>query len=205
MSRDYQLTHENLLTCAKQHFLDKGFEHASIREICKDANVTNGAFYNHFSDKEALFGALVSPVVEDIKKMYDDSVQQHIKLIDTDDLKSMWQLSESTIVRVIEYAYNHFDLFQLLLMCSEGTKYVDFLDNVVRLEVRESIKLFEELKLRGVLVRDIDEEEWHILVHAYYSSLAEVVMHNYSKQSALKYVHTLADFFSVGWQKVLGI
>ena len=59
MSRDFQQTHEKLLACAKKHFLEFGFERASIREICKDANVTNGAFYNHFADKEALFGSLV--------------------------------------------------------------------------------------------------------------------------------------------------
>ena len=58
MSRDFQQTHENLLFCAQKHFLEYGFERASIREICKDAHVTNGAFYNHFDDKEALFGAL---------------------------------------------------------------------------------------------------------------------------------------------------
>ena len=61
MSRDFQQTHENLLACAKEHFLENGFERASIREICKAAHVTNGAFYNHFEDKEALFGALVEP------------------------------------------------------------------------------------------------------------------------------------------------
>ena len=60
MSRDFQQTHENLLLCAQKHFLEYGFERASIREICKDAHVTNGAFYNHFDDKEALFGALWS-------------------------------------------------------------------------------------------------------------------------------------------------
>ena len=44
MSRDFQQTHENLLACAKKHFLENGFERASIREICKAAHVTNGAF-----------------------------------------------------------------------------------------------------------------------------------------------------------------
>ena len=68
MSRDFQQTHEKLLACAKKHFLEFGFERASIREICKDANVTNGAFYNHFADKEALFGSLVESVVQTIQK-----------------------------------------------------------------------------------------------------------------------------------------
>ena len=53
MSRDFQQTHENLLLCAQKALSEYGFERASIREICKDAHVTNGAFYNHFEDKEA--------------------------------------------------------------------------------------------------------------------------------------------------------
>ncbi len=48
MSKDFNQTHESLLFCAKKQFLEYGFEKASIREICKEASVTNGAFYNHF-------------------------------------------------------------------------------------------------------------------------------------------------------------
>ena len=80
MSRDFQQTHENLLLCAQKHFLEYGFERASIREICKDAHVTNGAFYNHFDDKEALFDALVEPVVQEVKAIYEASVNEHMEL-----------------------------------------------------------------------------------------------------------------------------
>ena len=90
MSRDFQQTHENLLLCAQKHFLEYGFERASIREICKDAHVTNGAFYNHSDDKEALFGALVEPVVQEVKAIYEASVNEHMELAKTDDLKSLW-------------------------------------------------------------------------------------------------------------------
>ena len=186
MSRDFQQTHENLLLCAQKHFLEYGFERASIREICKDAHVTNGAFYNHFDDKEALFGALV-------------------ELAKTDDLKSLWKLSEETLSVIIEYIYEHFDVFRLLLMRAEGTRYSSFLDDVVCLETRVTLKFFAELKSRGIQVRELAEEEWHILLHAYFASLAEVVMHNFPKEAALKYVHTLVSFFNSGWQTVLGI
>ena len=205
MSRDFRQTHENLLACAKKHFLELGFERASIREICKDANVTNGAFYNHFDDKEALFGSLVESVVQTIKKMYSESIDKHFELAKTDELKNLWKLSENTIIQIIEYIYENFDVFRLLLMCSSGTKYANFLDDLVRADVRETIKLFEELKVRCVPVNDLDEDEWHMLVHSYYASIAEIVLHNYPKPAALKYAHTLSVFFSSGWQTVLGI
>lgn len=193
------------MACAKKHFLEFGFERASIREICKDANVTNGAFYNHFNDKEALFGALVESVVQTIQNIYSESVNKHFELAKTDDLKSLWKLSENTIIQLIEYIYENFDVFRLLLMCSSGTKYANFLDDLVRSDVRETIKLIAELKVRCIPVNDLDEDEWHMLVHSYYASIAEIVMHNYPKQAALKYAHTLSVFFSSGWQTVLGI
>lgn len=205
MSRDFQQTHENLLNCAKRHFLEFGFEKASIREICKAANVTNGAFYRHFSDKEALFGALVAPVIHDVEKMYSDSVRKHLNLVQTDELQSIWQLSERTIITIIEYIYDHFKQFQLLLMKAEGTKYGAFLDRVVRMEVRETNLIFQELESRNITVRHLDEDEWHMLIHAYYSSLAEIVMHNYPKEAAIQYAHTLVRFFRSGWKDVLGI
>lgn len=205
MSRDFQHTHENLLICAKKHFLELGFEHASIREICKDANVTNGAFYNHFEDKEALFGALVEPVLKTVSAIYSESVEKHFELAKTDELKQLWKLSEDTIQQIIRYIYDHFEIFKLLLMRSDGTKYSTFLDDVVSFDVRETKKLIGELKARGIPVHDLEEDEWHMLVHSYYASIAETVMQNYPKDAALKYAHTLAVFFSSGWQTVLGI
>ena len=205
MSRDFQQTHENLLLCAQKHFLEYGFERASIREICKDAHVTNGAFYNHFDDKEALFGALVESVVQEVKAIYEASVNEHMELAKTEDLKSLWNLSEETLAIIIEYIYEHFDVFRLLLMRAEGTRYSSFLDDVVRMETRVTLKFFAELRSRGIQVRELAEEEWHILLHAYFVSLAEVVMHDFSKEAALKYAHTLVSFFNSGWQTILGI
>ena len=205
MSRDFQRTHENLLTCAKQHFLLFGFERASIREICKDAHVTNGAFYNHFADKEALFGALVEPVVQIVSQIYSDSVDKHFELIKTEELTTLWKLTEATIAQIIDYIYENFAVFKLLLMHSDGTQYAAFLDEVVRLDVEQTKRLMAELKNRGVPINDLGDDEWHMLVHAYYASLAEIVLHNYTKDAALQYAHTLAAFFSSGWQTVLGI
>lgn len=205
MSRDFQQTHENLLACAKKHFLEFGFERASIREICKYANVTNGAFYNHFTDKEALFGSLVESVIQTSQKIYSESIDKHFDLVKTDELKNLWKLSENTIIQMIEYMYENFDVFRLLLMCSSGTKYSGFLDDLVRTDVQETIKLVAELKARSIPVNDLDENEWHMLTHSYYASITEIVMHNYPKSATLKYAHTLSVFFSSGWQTVLGI
>ena len=68
-------TREMLLASAKQEFLEKGYQGASLRSICKNAGVTTGALYFFFQDKEDLFAAIVEPVLEKLKHM----LQQHMR------------------------------------------------------------------------------------------------------------------------------
>ena len=48
-----------LLESAKRHFLEDGFEKASLRTICEDAGITTGALYKRYSGKDELFTAVV--------------------------------------------------------------------------------------------------------------------------------------------------
>lgn len=57
--KDKTDTKELLLKVAKEEFLYKGFEKASMRTICKKANVTTGAAYFFFKDKNDIFYHLV--------------------------------------------------------------------------------------------------------------------------------------------------
>jgi Transcriptional regulator len=48
-----------ILEKAEKEFLQKGFEHASLRNIAKESNTTIGNIYHYHASKEALFDALV--------------------------------------------------------------------------------------------------------------------------------------------------
>lgn len=45
-------TKEKIYNSAMIKFSDKGIERTTIQEICKDAEVSIGSFYNHFNSKE---------------------------------------------------------------------------------------------------------------------------------------------------------
>ncbi len=49
----------DILSAAKKEFLANGYIRAQLREIAKGANATTGAIYKYYTDKEALFDALV--------------------------------------------------------------------------------------------------------------------------------------------------
>lgn len=48
-------TRARIIGAAVKPFIRFGYEAISIEEICVAANVGKGAFYHHFSSKQALF------------------------------------------------------------------------------------------------------------------------------------------------------
>ena len=67
----YEITHEKIMESGRVLFLQNGYERTNLRELCKGAGITTGAFYRHFEDKEALFAALVDPAIKGLQEIYD--------------------------------------------------------------------------------------------------------------------------------------
>ena len=51
-------TRARLLQAARELFFSRGYAGVSIQEICDKAGVTKGAFYHHFSGKDAVYRSL---------------------------------------------------------------------------------------------------------------------------------------------------
>ena len=68
MPKDKTETHERIIPAAMKIFLEKGFEKATMREIAEEAGITAAGLYRHFVDKEAMFAALVEPVLSELQK-----------------------------------------------------------------------------------------------------------------------------------------
>lgn len=49
-----QATEQRLIEAGRRLMLQHGYEEVSIRDICREAGVTTGAFYHHFSSKEQM-------------------------------------------------------------------------------------------------------------------------------------------------------
>ena len=52
--RKSKATKQRIFHAAKMILQEKGFESLSIKNICKEAGVSNGSFYHHFDSKEDL-------------------------------------------------------------------------------------------------------------------------------------------------------
>lgn len=62
-----QDTRDRLLQAGAEVFTTLGLEAATVRDLVKASGLAQGSFYNHFDTKEAVFDALVEPLVEEVR------------------------------------------------------------------------------------------------------------------------------------------
>lgn len=131
---DYDYTRKNY-KCCDSGVLNSGYLGASLRKIAKAAHVTTGAMYGYYKNKEALFNDIVEEVSEEFKNDY---------------------LVEGINLETIDYIYQNFEVFKLIICCSKGTRYEEYLDCLVN-------------EKRGNLMNMVLMINYHILliIHIY--------------------------------------
>lgn len=73
MQQRSEETRSRIIESAIKLFSTRGFNAASVDDICKDAGISKGAFYHHFESKQALFLALLDGWLQTIDNAIEAS------------------------------------------------------------------------------------------------------------------------------------
>ena len=204
MTEQEQSTKERILQAAREEFLRVGFQNSSLRSIVKAAGVTTGAFYGYFPDKLSLFDALVKEPAERLYEIYLKGHDYFAELPPERKITEMKEITKADVIECFHYVYEHFDAFKLIICCSEGTSYQDYLHRLAEVEVNSSYTFFSCLENMGRTAPVMPDDLNHMLASAYLSGFFEIVVHDMPKEEAWTYVDKLTDFFAAGWKNLLG-
>ena len=204
MSIEQQTTINNIMLAAKTEFLEKGFRGASLRSIVKAANVTTGAFYGYYKSKEDLFEALVGKQAEKMMNTYIDAQNAFAGLPPEEQQNNMSEISGNCMEEMLDYAYDNLDEFKLILLCSEGTKYENYIHEMVEIEVDATHKFNETLRGLGIESKLMNPQLEHMLVSGMFTAYFEMIIHEMPRKAAHEYLKDLREFYTAGWKKIMG-
>ena len=205
MATKAEETQRNILETAKKHFLNDGLTGASLRNIVKDAGLTTGAFYKYYPTKEALFDALTDPYLEHIYEIYDQVIAEFEKLSADDQTKNMASISDEGMEEMLNYVYDHYDNFKLLLKCGDSGKYEDFIHRIVNREIESSHRYLEKMKEEGVEIPVVEDSLMHMIYTGFFSSIFQIIEHDFDKQSAIRNISQLKQFNIGGFERLWNI
>jgi AcrR family transcriptional regulator len=195
----------DLLEAGRREFLARGFQGAALRNIAGTLGVTTGAIYRYYADKESLFDALVERPARELVERYRAAQQSFSELPLEQQLDGLPRIAAEERNWMIEYIYDHFEAFKLIVCCSSGTRYEHYIDVLVEIEENAGRVLIDRLISSGRAVRRLDDEFLHIVANALFSGMFETVAHDMPLHKAISYMDNLRDFYAAGWFKILGI
>lgn len=105
-----ELTREMIMDAARNLFVEKGFQHVSMRQIAKELSYSHGALYYHFKSKAELFYALVEDHFSMLDQKLDEVMQEEIE--NKSKLKRI-------LVSYIEFGLTHQSHYEIMFMVKD--------------------------------------------------------------------------------------
>lgn len=169
-------TREKILESGKQYFLKDGFKSAPLRLIVKDAGYTLGAFYGYYKTKEELFYALTDATAQGFTAIVRSIGADMDALPPEQMIYSMVDCYIGRLPELVAYICAHKDEMTLLLRCSAGTRYENFVDSF-RMKNRSHVS---EARDRAAETGDaflpVDPKLFDLLMRGYFDMLSRIVL-----------------------------
>lgn len=107
---DKELTRALIMDAARDLFVEKGYQHVSMRQIAKVLNYSHGAIYYHFKNKAELFYALVEAHFVMLDEKIDELVSK-----DTEDLVKLRHI----LLGYIEFGLTHQSHYEIMFLIKD--------------------------------------------------------------------------------------
>lgn len=182
-------TKEKLMEVAAQEFLTYGFQKASLRQICEKAEVTTGALYFFFNNKEDLFSQLVSGAISGFKELICSMAK---------DERRGKKSSSEVDQEMMKFLWKHKIEVQLLLEKSKGTKYEYFKEELQQ-KLEQGFAMFYE-QYSG---SPVDRNLIRVLAAMRMQGYLSILNGGYERKEALRLSNLIGTYADEGFKHVV--
>lgn len=189
---------DRLLKAAREEFLEKGYEKASLRDIAARAASSKGAIYVRYSDKEALLDAVVGPALDGLCDLLEDTLGTYTDLPARERRDSRDTYADKGIEAIVDYLYDHFSEFKIVVDMG-GAKFEALLHRLIELDLATTYDYLKTTENPGSVQVGVEPELLHMIVSSYFSGIFQVVAHDFSRNKAKSYIASLNGFYRAGW------
>lgn len=75
-----------ILNTARNEFLHRGYEDASLRTIAKKANTTIGNIYHYYPNKEAILDEILAPAIKEMEELIRDHLEESVAVTGVEEI-----------------------------------------------------------------------------------------------------------------------
>ena len=186
---DRENSKELIIRAGKQEFVKYGYKGASLRNICKQAGVTTGAFYFQFENKEQLLDEILRPVITYFSAMVQKSTMEEFE-------------GESSSAdgdeQMLEMLWNYKEECQILLEGTAGTAYEKVFE-----ELQEGLRQGFLLFFGKYGISDVDEKLLDVIVRMRVESYLTIIRKEYTLEETKKLARQIGIYCDAGFEALV--
>lgn len=186
---DRENSKELIIRAGKKEFLKYGYKGASLRNICKQAGVTTGAFYFQFENKEQLLDEILRPVITYFSAMVQKSTMEEFE-------------GESSSAdgdeQMLEMLWNYKEECQILLEGTAGTAYEKVFE-----ELQEGLRQGFLLFFGKYGISDVDEKLLDVIVRMRVESYLTIIRKEYTLEETKKLARQIGIYCDAGFEALV--
>lgn len=172
---------ERILTAAVEEFKTHGYSDASIRNIANNAEISLGNVYRYFTNKEALYFAVINPFMESIK--------QYIEKDFSFQGKTMREVADTLLAFLVQYSD------EILIIRKGNTihqeSFIKYMVKVIAVKLKELIDVsFPEI---GKKISNPDFSD--AVAEGFLTSLFDVLQKGDEREMKERYARELVTFY----------
>lgn len=184
-----------IVEAAKQEFLQKGFQQASLHEICRKAGITTGALYTRYKNKDALFCSLAQEVFEAVGAKGAEVYQMYQQAQNSGDPMQIMQVIRKEQEIYQELLFSHYDACVLLYCRSAGSSLETTISQMMEQKTAQTIEYF-----KSVSKTDLDLDGIGIIMSEQFHFFRQILEKGYSKEKTLQCMKTVEIYQQAGWE-----
>ncbi len=191
---------EKILNSARREFLKHGYDGASLRVIAEKEELTKGAIYSYFKNKDSLFCELAAEAINYITASFEED-DFYDNLLDDSftPLEQTIQYFRSCTQAVLD----NYSSFKLLLFCAAGSSLQNYKEEIVEIYTKNFYKLCSLINHSELLYEGFfSAMTIHSLASVYVSLLEEIVLNGPNRKEVNVYVEQLATFMNAGYKSL---
>ncbi len=191
-------TKGRLLQCAKEEFMEKGFAGASLRSICRKADVTTGALYFFFKDKDDLFCQVVGDLMERLEVVMREHFAEEEEEMAAAQVSHDDSSDFASTIRIVHELYAYRDEVLLVLTKSQGSSMEYLTDRMVD-EMDAHNALMCEAMCRANGIPPVEKKVIHWMSHSQVDMFIFMVTHIDHEAEALRFAEKGMKYLIGGW------
>lgn len=197
-------TRAKILRIAREEFVAKGFRDTSLRMIAKDSGITVSNIYNHFDSKDALFRAILTPLIERIEAILEEhSSEANMELY----MNSSSHYRDTTVDEFVGLTKEYRSELKLLFLKSGGSSLEHYKEDILQRQIAFGSSYLRAFKDKYPRANDNISPFFIKLCSTWWLNLlTEIVSNDTLTEEELKQgLREYVTFGTVGWKELMQI